>query len=880
MKCKKSLLLLSVLFTASLVACNPSTPTSSSSAGTGTSSDSSTPVTSDSTGGTGDSSTSSNPDVEQGYVVRVTSPTGVTLTADKQRAEAGEKVTITVSNLASGFNLVAVTYNGNNATKVNDTTYTFVMPSQSVIVTARLSVEGDITIQGDFTAAFEDLGNGLYAARNVTAQGSGNFSVVVKGKDSSATTTLYQYDIDRTKCFGNLDIARGDYTGSISDGGTYDFYYDSNSSRPLYIQRTKVNTLPTSVDSLYNLFYGRVQSSAGNFAPNLSNVEYSNSEDNIKATYKLSADGKKSLTTVTETSGKSVGEIYKEYDETNQLFKWVDTTFSFEGQDGQSGKYKIATSNTLTGSEVDDQEWNSDSQFIHPMVAPFEVKNNGYDMYNVEFDFMDAYRVGMIVEDYVKSANIEVTSEETNDGFKAKIVSSKTYDSTGATDSGIKKVKEHTEYRVEFEFASNGAIKSINYLSKVYDDTKYDFASDKFISGTADENFENSGTIGKELKVTYTYDASKNTTGFDKVDGNDISTYFISEITSATLNNPEAEGEDNTNSVNCGDSLTESEYLSFTYAPSTALDKWQYDVVSFTKTSDVDAIRWNDSYNRFEAINEGTAKVKISNLSDQKAALEIEVKVVYNIFVRSFYIQRYAYENEYLDVDSSTDATIYSGGKFKFGLHASGDLPIGEVALPPDIKVTYKNDNHGLESYIDIVDRSITFDASKVSITSEVTVDFTISTEHTSLEHGTASSGSTNFSVTIKPGQGATIDALKGTWTNTSKAATINIVEEEITIDGVQRNQGTITVNGQTYKFAFTVDQITGSFSYSRIIDDESNPNDNYTLLLTYSTEDGLGVYLASSSWSGQDEVSTGYILGGETGDEDFPQYEYDYFTK
>lgn len=872
MKTSKNLLVLSLLMTAGLVACDTSTSSSAGSSSTGSSEtsqsseSSSVSSSTDSQGGDSESSSSSSSTpVEEEYVIRITSQTGVSLVADKTKAKAGETVTIT-AEVDAGFTLLGVTYNGEAANKVNDTTYTFEMPSQSVIVQAKLSVSGDVTIQGDFTAAFvKDEATGIYSAKGVTAEGDGNFSVII-AKDG-VQTTLYQWDIDRTKCFGNLEISRGDYTGCISDGGTYDFYYDPSSPRPLYIQRTKVNVLPNSVDSLYNLFYGRVQSSAGNFAPGLTGVEYSNSEEQIKTSFQVSKDKKTSLLKVTDLFGVEKGVVYKSLDEENGIFSWVDTTVTFEGQNGRAGKYKLSETNELTGSEIDNQEWNNDSQYINPLVAPFEVTNTGYDMYNVEFDFMDAYRVGMTVEDYVKSSSVEISSTAKSDGgFTTTIKSARTYDSTGATDSTISKIQEHTEFRVTLEFTSTGALTKVDYLKKSFDDTKYDFAADKFISGTADENFATSGTIAKDLDISYTYNAPVSTIDYD------TSAYFVTSIDSVTINNPDAEGTSGTNTLNCGDVLTESEYTEIQVSPSTALDKWQYDVVSSENT---DVVRWNDSYNRFEAINEGDATVRVSNLSDQKAYKDVDIHVVYNIDVHSYYIMKYSYNGVDLDVDTSTSATIYAGGVYRFGLHALAYGP-GTVALPPDTKVTFEGESYGLETYIDTVDSRIDFDTTKVSISEEVTVDFTISTD----AHADGDQGSTEFSLTIRPSQGATIENLKGNWKNTEKNATINIAEDLIEVDGVSVNHGTISVDSQTYNFCFLVDAATGRFSQTHIIDGNKEILGSYYLLLTYDSELGLGVNLSSSEWGGLDEVSTSYILGDESGDEDLTEYTYDYFTK
>ena len=57
---------------------------------------------------------------------------------------------------------------------------------------------------------------------------------------------------------------------------------------------------------------------------------------------------------------------------------------------------------------------------------------------------MYGYRVGMVVQDYVKSSSVSITSISnssgtTPTGFTTTVVSSKTYDSSSATESGVLK---------------------------------------------------------------------------------------------------------------------------------------------------------------------------------------------------------------------------------------------------------------------------------------------------------------------------------------------------------------------------------------------------------------------------------------------------------
>lgn len=83
---------------------------------------------------------SSNTDVES-YSITVASVAGATVTADKESAEEGEKVTITISNIQEDKEFDSISINGGEveATAVTaGQTYTFVMPDENITVVVTL----------------------------------------------------------------------------------------------------------------------------------------------------------------------------------------------------------------------------------------------------------------------------------------------------------------------------------------------------------------------------------------------------------------------------------------------------------------------------------------------------------------------------------------------------------------------------------------------------------------------------------------------------------------------------------------------------------------------------------------------------------------------
>lgn len=861
---KKRLILLTSLLALSLVACNKGgsseTPT-----------DPDTPADPD----TPDTPTDPDEPIVTEYAIRITTGNGVTITADKEKAAAGDTVTLTVT-LSEGFSIVSILANSTECTKVSDTTYTFVMPNRSVSVTCTLAVEGEITIQGDFAAAFSEESEGLYVARNVSVTTGGNFSVYV------GSTRLTVESIDRTKCECDFNLAGlyDNYTGNLPVNTVYDFYYDvnnDNGNRPLYIKRVGLTSLPSTVSEVYALFDGRVQSSPSTFYDNLTGATYKNSEDDIGYSYKVSSDGTKSLATYKLLStGAESGVIYKEKDAANNILKWVDTTSSYDGRIGKSGKALISDyiirADGVSNEVSDDDDFDEDRQYVHSNAVDFEVaKNFEYIPYELEFEFMDAYRVGMDVADYVKSASVAIESSAIvgSTNFETSIVSSRTYDSSTATDSTVTSLQVHYEYRVDFVFTKEGKVVSLDYKQYTFDSDLYNFTTDTFISGEADDNLAK-GTLAKTVVATYEYD-EENTISFD------ATPYFITSIDTLEITSG-----DTTNTIKSGDKIElESSYINMTYSPSTALDSWQYGVVA---SSNEDVVYYEDSYRTFMGKNPGTTTLTVSNYSDKAVSKTVDVSINQSL-LRNIYMLINDYNGgNTVDYDDMTADTV----KIKAGIVNTIGIEFKEstqnkvVSAPSDLSFSFNKDV-GLKVSVDSKSSAkniLVLDATGVSISETTTVKMTI---NTSAYDPDWVSSPIVFTITILPNSISSEDDIIGKWTDSSSNI-LNVVDktyEYTTTSGTVNlfNANIATAGGETFKAVFGFDVSTSTFSYCHILNSSNAFDDTYTLNMTC---DGtrIGVYLYSSSYEGLDSTTTTDIIGESDGNEDYSTITYSYFTK
>lgn len=817
----------------------------------------------------GDDSSASSAQEETSYsIVLVEDENRYTISADKTKAEKGETVTITVSANA-GFTIEKVMVNSDEISGTNGV-YTFKMPSRDVRITVNVGIDGDLAIEGTYSAPLVEGEDGIYKA-TITAKEDGNYryKVVKDGKE----TDLSIANFDRTRCFAGLSYASGGF--SLPGGFTYEFYYNpALGSRPCYVRRTAIDTnnLPQNADSLEDLFYGQVQSSYSVYPSNVVGVHYTNSYTAETYDWKKYNDNSSYATiTYSDDSMKEDAIVYKSLDKEAGIYTVVDTYL--ESQNGLNvtaelgdttkfaGKYMLADANPLTGTETDDNDINYDSSYMNANLAEFDAGLYSHSMQSIDFDIMYAYRTHVDVGAEVVSSDVNISSVENSDGkgFTTTIKTSRTIDYSQDTLSGLTD-KYHDDYDVTLVFDNAGALLSGSYTNRHYDEKSWDFTSD---SKTGD------GTVAKALTFSYEYGEA-----YDKLQDIDVSAYFATSVT-ATIANEKVTNPSTGDRINTGDDL--EEYLTVTAEPTTALDLWQYVPQS---SDNEDVVAFNHSYNEWRGVSEGNANITISNGTSNDVKATVSLDVVYAGLVRSFWM----WDNiDYNGLERSDYAYAYAGDEARYTLCATADANsgiTGEIPVPADTYATFDDNGDvqnvskdGLKVTINYKTGVILFDGSDVTAAAfenGATYKDLSMTLHTS-KYTEVSYYSVPTVITVRlyaPSIG--IDTLVNggkNWVDSDDNATLNFTLKDSASDLNNSNNarpyaGTLTIGTTTYEFAYGFNQKT----YDIYI---SVRGENLYAEAFYSDTTGsIGFLLYSSVWGGLDETTDTDILGVH-GDED-----------
>ena len=524
---------------------------------------------------TSSSTTSSVVQEEQEYVIIARNYVGCTITTDKSKAKAGETVNVTV-NLESGYTLKKILLNNDSSklTKTSNTTYSFIMPNESAVLTAEISIEGDVIIQGSLAFALTLDETGVYSAKGVVVNDTAHLTYVVHNQSLTVKA------IDNTKCFADINLNSGNKVGEFSLAGNakYDFFYDPNNGEtPCYIVRTEVLNAPTSVNSFQSLFSGSVRSEPTTYPKNVNKVTYTNSETGDNYVWENYENGSLAKS---EIESRKTSYVYKSLAENNGKKVYTVVDDYIEGKGGNddatrkddttafSGRYDVVADYTEGYKKYQYLENDSDPH----LNANFDAHHYSHDINSLDFDIHYGYRTGFdttynaTLIDY--KININSTTHEDNT-FTTTILSYKTIDNTKDPQSGSSE-KYHVEYKIEFKFTKAGAPLAGSYKETYYSNNAYDVDNKQFMPGG-----EELGKVTKEMKFTYSYgDAKAGEINFD------TTPYFTTRLDDLKVNNPTA-GEDNV--VQQNDIV--NNYVSFNVYPSTALDAWQYGIESSTNTS-------------------------------------------------------------------------------------------------------------------------------------------------------------------------------------------------------------------------------------------------------------------------------------------------------
>ena len=668
-----------------------------------------------------------DPVEEEDYAVVVTCPTGVTYTLNKERAVFNEEVILTITSVADGFSIKDVKMNGNLLTGENNV-YKFAMPNRSAAIVIRVSVSGDVVIDGDFAVSFTEVSEDVFEATAVVPPLSNSYAEfdIVIGE-----TKLKALDLDESVSFGDISITyRSTSQFRVATGSTYKFVVDYNKDEaPFSIQRTKVDVLPNNKIALASVLIDgyAVRSEPAMFPSGFNAANYSVRDTTTKDVYWHNFTWRKytnNTTLATITDGfeeKPDMYVYRHYDETNKTFEIVDTYKMKEGEKTvNDDKYRDSYNGYGAYSARYDVIEGDDYGYrfkINESHADRMLRSTSHQpAYLLERDLMYAYRVGFDEDDEVTSSKVTIESEAIANGFKTSIDSYVEYDS----EEGVYTSDHHEAYvfDVDLEFDVRGAVTSLIFKKTVFTKDQWDFVNHQPKTGQT-------GAIKRRINATYSYEGESGTCSFDP------SPYFISNISSYQFVNPKL--ADHATDGHSYMGLQDKLYIqtpegiipstvSISYTPTTALDLWQYGPVSSTN-EDVILHQPNDLFYTMSPYNEGDAVVTFTNHAEapsiQGASIDVNVHVIATAELRNFYFDN-AWDPSYAPVETANSAIVHANGQYKFKINASQEgAPIVYTAVssnPSHLAITSAPNSHDLK--ID------TTGAASISETETITVTF------------------------------------------------------------------------------------------------------------------------------------------------------------
>lgn len=813
----------------------------------------------------------------QTYLIRFNDITGVTFSCDVDSAEAGETVQFSVTP-DEGIEVLNVTMNGTRLESDGSGHYSFTMPNQDVTISASITLaNAEIYVDGDMTfALIETETPGLYkATQTIPEEVSLNF----RQKDETTNTvkSFSIQDIDVYKSFAKIENPADyhNYQFTLPGGFTYEFYFDKNATtRPIYIRRISVDTLPTNATQFENLFDSGNQRLSV-FPQDVRTVAYTNEIDNVKYNF-TRYNGNKSVAKITNLQEVETALVYKSIDnnvltivdnyvesDTDQTSRGDTTPFSLRAKVYET-ESEAASSSLKTLDEPEGWRSNGNKGSVtNEAEAIFQANYYSHNYNSLEFEFMDAYRTGF-QSDYLQSSNISVSSVEnaTDHTFTTTITSYKTLvDSTNS-------IYEHYVYNLEITFDEAGKILEGSYLETLYGRDAYDFSlgNEGFLPGG-----EQKGTTVNEFNFAYTYGDLSDATSTDLPD---VSPYFIQTIDSIRINNDDENTDPSKNVLRRNDEISiEEGTLEIEFSPSTALDVDQYNVIS---SSDENVIGPGNIYYLYQAKKEGSSTLTIGNGVTDDPTVEVNVEVGNSVKFHSAYFDGTKYNlNTVVSVDTANKVTVYD--------QSTSQVYLG---ITPD---TASNQNLTFvipEQYQSIVSLSYDPDTYLLTIVTQkvakkTEVRFTI--ESPDKDPKVSSIGLT---INILPKPTTTLDDLVGNWVpskeqdsmiGSTNGHTLVFTNETVTVSGSQDTwyKATVSTGTVSKDFAYRIEETYNTVEACSITSGEY-------VYIDYNSEThefGI-VYELQGSWEGQDSGMSNYLIGTDTDDEDLYEYIYEYFVK
>lgn len=595
-------------------------------------------------------------------------PDGISYTIDKTEAEVDEEVTFTLTSVAEAFTIKAVLVN-NSPIEGTNNVYKFKMPFGGARISVNYTISGDITIEGEgFACSLTEGADGIFrgTAKVSSSLQVAKFNLMVQGQKQD-----YYKCYDYVNSFGNIQWpGTAEYGFAVATGCTYEFKYNPAAEVPFSVVRTSVDVLPTDSDSLYRLFSGDAGSGMRDETCNplnLKNSTYSvtdsSGDEFLNYTYNYKKyENNTSLATIEDLQNEETYYTYKQADLEKDVFTVVDTYPNSLGNNdyfkylrNPAGKDEYSYRCDLQKDEIiRDGKWFDESRYL--TSERYGIRNVNWSAHAgnaLEQEIKWAYRVDSTtaVINAASYVDYQVVSTPLADGaFNVKVNSVIENNRSGTGNE----TEEHDGkiYEIDLNFNKEGNVTGMNYKYTSYPKAKWDFTT-----------HQPTAKVGVTTKITYTAEYGNPNSGKPTFD---VDKYFISSINDVTFSNDAAGGDDHVgfgdyvsiHTVEGGDSKA---LKNFSYAPSTALDAWQYEVVGDSENL------LDFTYTKGVAAKVGETNISVTNQT-QNSGVKYNKKLTigYCKSIAQFYFIGTARADECEILSGSTDsftvkATAVSG---------------------------------------------------------------------------------------------------------------------------------------------------------------------------------------------------------------------------
>lgn len=896
---------------------SPSSETISPSSETASSSDASSSYEESSSTGSSSSDVSSSEDASSESssesssvepttykIVDRASGNGIKLTFDKERAAKGETVTITVA-IEEGYTLLAIYANKIACTKVNDTTYTFVMGDATVAITCELSVNGDVTTKGDVAVPLTKQEDGTYKG-TFTAESSVSFTLSVNGASSEYGFMA----VDLNSSYADIDqpsSGKGISPIIVSGNAIYEITFDASKEKPIVIYRTGILHAPSSVSEIDDFFCGshagrNVLDRGAYNVRNLNHVDYTSSRAGINYSWDLYENS--SFATVTDKLTDEVSHVYKSV--SGDVYTVVDEyAETVEDSDGLLDRTKEEDTVKFSGKYSIVDEVSNDCYEKTLTKAKADIATPSHELHSINSEIQFGYFIGFSIEDELKACDRVIKGIKNDDGtFTTTIKSWKNYRDDSAVD-------ERYQYETTIEINADGTISSVSYYEAYYTKENWSFDNNDTDNGGSAITGK-SPTVKQKSSVKYTYGAAK--TGTPDFD---VSPYFITSIDSVTVNSKadktKAEGHvrykevidechryPHTVTVDEDSAAGYTSLLKLSYSPSTALDAWEYGIVSSDDTGIIGPSAIIPS--QWIGLGAGSSEVTIGNHSTNAVTAKKTIYVDDAPLPTWYCVHTYGNETS-TDVPSASSVSIQAGRRMKVYLFATWNTVGSPIVSCSDDRVKLELSG-SVKPTSDVISTYpawiLTIDASEISTETKLSFTITVDDERRGSAADTNGFAASTIALEVRPGTKSLLpSSIEGTtWTAHDYSGEVtssdprymsgDFVPATLSFTGESAGE----YNGLAYKKGALTATYSGSvkthdFYYYYGVGD----NGSMVLFLRHTDDDiffsiggttleeyGLiGAWATSGTWGGADDSETDYIFGYP--EEDGDPVEYQWFT-